>query len=160
MRAVFAAAILVPIMTPALAQTQPTRPSAYPTLPTLTSAWVTAPLSPCRGRPSEILLSLNPTSPCYSGTPYPSYSATQPFDFNNPSVQRAQPSSVSLSESQAWLRMVEKGYDVSKLEKDKRGIWRGQSTLDDGRPVQVTLDLQGNIYSTPSRLYIGPPSNR
>ena len=35
--------------------------------------------------------------------------------------QRASPSSASLSDAQARLRMAEKGYDVSNLEKDKRG---------------------------------------
>jgi hypothetical protein len=49
------------------------------------------------------------------------------------------------------------------LEKDGRGIWRGKATIKDGRPVNVTLDLEGNIYSDLSRLYIRiqpPPSNR
>jgi hypothetical protein len=35
--------------------------------------------------------------------------------------------------------------------------------LEDGRAVDVTLDLEGNIYSEPSRLQIRiepPPSNR
>jgi hypothetical protein len=54
--------------------------------------------------------------------------------------------------------------DISGLEEDKRGIWRSKAALDDGRPVDVALDLEGNIYSVPSsRLRIRiepPPSNR
>jgi hypothetical protein len=63
------------------------------------------------------------------------------------------------------LRIEAKGYlDVSGLEKDSRGIWRGNATIKDGRPVDVTLDLEGNIYSKlSSRFYIRirpPPSER
>jgi hypothetical protein len=73
--------------------------------------------------------------------------------------------SESLNEDQALLRIGAKGYqDISALEKDKRGIWRGKATLDDGRPVEITLDLEGNIYSVPtSRLHIRiepPPLKR
>jgi hypothetical protein len=164
MRTVFAAAVLVPIMTPALAQTQRTGPSAYPTTPTLPSAWATAPLSPCSGRgrgyDAYSRSSFNPTSPCYSGSPYPSYSAVEPFEFTSPTNQPASQGSASLTEDQAKSRMEAKGYNVSGLERDERGIWRGKATLEDGRPVVVTLDLEGNIYSTLSRLYVGPPSNR
>jgi len=54
----------------------------------------------------------------------------------------------SLDEDQAKLRIEAKGYsNVSGLEKDSRGIWRGKGNLKDGRSVYVTLDLEGNIYS-------------
>ena len=69
-----------------------------------------------------------------------------------------------LNEDEAKLRIVAKGYlDVSNLEKDRRGIWRGKATMQDGKAVDVTLDLEGNIYSTLSRLHIRiepPRSNR
>jgi hypothetical protein len=165
------------IAVPALAQTQPTRPSAYPTLPTLPSAFATPALSPCfrsfrdferaplrRFSFGRSLEYLNPESPCYSGTIYPSYSAVTPSEL--PSTPRTRSEgSESLNEDQALLRIGAKGYsDISGLEKDKRGIWRGKATLDDGRPVDVTLDLEGNIYSVPgSRLHIRiepAPSNR
>jgi hypothetical protein len=153
-------AVLVASMTgPGSAQTQPTRPSAYPTLPTMRSAFPTAPLSPC---PRDS--SFNPTSPCYSGTQYPDYSAVAPFEFPNPTNRPALPGSASLDEDQAKLRIEAKGYlNVSRLERDQRGIWRGKATMKDGRPVDVTLDLEGNIYSELSRLYIRiepPPSSR
>ena len=117
-----------------------------------------------RIRPQSAMSSFNPTSPCYSGTPYPSYSAIEPFEFPNPTNRPALPGSESLDEDQAKLRIEAKGYlNVSSLEKDKRGIWRGKATMKDGRPVNVTLDLEGNIYSELSWLYIRiepPPSNR
>jgi hypothetical protein len=158
------------IAVPAYAQTQPTRPSAYPTMPTFPSAFATAPLSPCYPsyRP-DVFISprrwgfFDPASPCYSGTIYPSYSAVTPSEL--PSKPRAKSEgSENLNEDQALLRIGAKGYpDISGLEKDKRGIWRGKATLDDGRPVDVTLDLEGNIYSVPStRLHIRiePPRSK
>ena len=161
----------------ALAQTQPTRPTAYPTMPTFPSAFATPALSPCFPRYGDFEVArsrrfgygrslefLNPESPCYSGTIYPSYSAVTPSEL--PSKPRAtSEGSESLNEDQALLRIGAKGYqDIAGLEKDKRGIWRGKATLEDGRPVDVTLDLEGNIYSVPtSRLHIRiepPPSKR
>jgi hypothetical protein len=148
----------------AFAQTRPTPPSAYPTFPTLPSAWATAPLSPCEIRRWHRSSSFNPTSPCYTGTPYAEYSALGPFEFHNPTNRTTSPGSESLNEDQARLQIEAKGYDVTRLEKDKRGIWRGRATMGDGRAVDVTLDLEGNIYSEPaSRLYIRIqplPSNR
>jgi hypothetical protein len=67
-----------------------------------------------------------------------------------------------LSEQEVKQRMKSKGYEVAKLEKDGRGIWRGDATLKDGRRVQVTLDLEGNIYSklvTPVNIWIRPLGN-
>lgn len=150
----------------AFAQTQPTPPSAYRTFATMRSAWATAPLSPCSGYGRRHRwYSFNPTSPCYTGTPYAYYSALEPFEFPNPTNRPALPGSASLDEDQAKLRIEAKGYaNVSKLEKDRRGIWRGEAAMNDGRPVDVTLDLEGNIYSEfSSRLHIRIqplPSNR
>jgi len=46
------------------------------------------------------------------------------------------------------LRIESKGYlNVSGLQKDDRGIWRGKATMKEGRSVSVILDLDGNIYS-------------
>jgi hypothetical protein len=79
-------------------------------------------------------------------------------------VRREVPGSESLNASEAKSRTEAKGYfEISGLEKDSRGIWRGKGIMKDGRPVNVTLDLEGNIYSTLSRLYIRiepPPTNR
>jgi hypothetical protein len=136
-------ALAVSIIGPAFGQTQPTRPSAYATAPTMPSAFATAPINPCYARSSY-----NPTSPCYSGTAYPSYSAIEPFEFPNTTNRQALPGADNLNEDQAKLRIEAKGYlNVSRLQQDSRGIWRGKATMEDGRPVTVTLDLEGNIYS-------------
>jgi Peptidase propeptide and YPEB domain len=158
---------------PVFAQTQPTRPSAYATVPTIPSAFATAALSPCY--PSRRYFGyfdvapvrrgfFDPNSPCYSGTIYPAYSAVTPFEFPKPTPKSEVPGSESLNADEAKSRIEAKGYlELSGLEKDSRGIWRGKGTMKDGRPVNVTLDLEGNIYSTLSRLYIRiepPPANR
>jgi len=141
MRIFIAAAVVASMTGPAFAQTQPTRPSAYATAPTMPSAFATAAISPCYS-------SFNPTSPCYTGTMYPSYSAIAPIEFPNRTNPQALPGADSLNEDQAKLRIEAKGYsDVSGLQKDNHGIWRGKATMKDGRSVAVILDLEGNIYS-------------
>jgi hypothetical protein len=105
--------------------------------------------------------SFNPTSPCYSGTVFPSYSATGPSEAPQSNPKARPKSSDNLYQDEARLRIEEKGYfDVANLDKDSRGVWRGTGRLEDGRPVEVTLDLQGNVYSVPSsrlQLRIKPP---
>jgi hypothetical protein len=124
----------------AFAQTQPTRPSAYPSYPTLPSAFATSALSPCYS-------SFNRTSPCYSGTFFSSYSAVMPFEFKTKSEAASQGAD-SLNEDRARWRIEAKGYsNVSGLQKDSHGIWRGKATSKDGKRVVIILDLEGNIYS-------------
>jgi hypothetical protein len=149
MRILIMAAVAASITTSAFAQTQPTRPSAYATIPTTPSAFATSSINPCRS-------SFNPTSPCYSGTIYPSYSAVPPFEFpNKANSKNASEGANSLDADQAKFQIEAKGYsNVSELEKDSRGIWRGKASLKDGRSVYVTLDLEGNIYSELDRLVI------
>jgi hypothetical protein len=151
-RILIVVAVAASIIGPACAQTQPTRPSAYATAPTMPSAFPTAPINPCYSGRSleqpERRSSFNPTSPCYTGTRYPSYSAIEPFEFPKATNRQALPGANSLNEDQAKLRIEAKGYsNVSGLQKDNHGIWRGKATLKDGRPVLVILDLEGNIYS-------------
>jgi hypothetical protein len=169
LRILIAAAAVASMTGPALAQTQPTRPSAYATAPTMPSAFATAAINPCywgRSREHDFAFfynhpqthfyngrryrwsSFNPTSPCYTGTAYPSYSAIEPFEFPNATNRQALPGAERLSEDQAKVRIEAKGYlNISGLQKDNRGIWHGKATLKDGRPVAVILDLDGNIYS-------------
>jgi hypothetical protein len=143
MRIFIVAAVAASITGSAFAQTQATRPSAYATSPTMHSAFATAAINPCYPNAS-----FNPTSPCYTGTAYPSYSAIETFEFPNRTNREALPGSDSLNEDQTKLRIEAKGYsNVSGLQKDNRGIWRGKATLKDGRSVAVILDLEGNIYS-------------
>jgi hypothetical protein len=126
----------------AFAQTQPTRPSAYATFPTMPSALATSPLNPCSS-------GFNRTSPCYSGSNYPSYSAVPTFEFSREQGSIPKPKDASsIDELEVKQRIEAKGYSkISGLQKDSRGIWRGNATLKDGRRVQVTFDLEGNIYS-------------
>ncbi len=161
MRSAIAALVLAATTGLAFAQTQRTPPSAYPTLPTMPSAFATAPLSPCSygrrdfaffDRPHGVRRYewsyYNPTSPCYNGTPYPYYSAFEPLGSPRPTRRASLPGSASLNAEEAKLRIETKGYvDVSRLEKDKRGIWRGKARMNDGRSVDVILDLEGNVYS-------------
>jgi hypothetical protein len=109
----------------ALGQTMPTDPSASPTMPTDRSNYPTEALNPSYNAP-------NGSVPDYQ---VPDYQAPD----LNVNVR---------DEAQAKSRIEAKGYlNVSGLQKDDRGIWRGQAILKDGRPVTVVLDLQGNIYS-------------
>ena len=138
--------VVVPILSSALAsaQTQPTRPSGYATFPTMPTGLATSPLNPCYSSSS-----FNRTSPCYSGTNYPFYSAVPPFELpRSPSSRPDLRDLSSFDEAQVKQRMEAKGYSkISGLQKDGRGIWRGDAILKDSRRVQVTLDLEGNIYS-------------
>jgi hypothetical protein len=159
-RNLIAAMVVTFLGVQAFAQTQPTRPSAYATAPTMPSALATGALNPCY--PSS---SFNRTSPCYSGTNYPSYSAVPPsFEFpRSPSLRPDLEGANSLDEAQAKQRIEAKGYSkISGLQKDSRGIWRGDATLRDGRRVEVILDLEGNIYSElvpPVNIWIRPLGN-
>jgi len=144
MRILIAAAVVVSTTGwPAFAQTQPTRPSAYATVRTMRTAFATAAISPCYASSS-----FNPTSSCYTGTIYPSYSAIEPFEFPKTTNRQTSPGADSLNEGQAKLRIEAKGYsNVSELQKDNHRIWRGKATMKDGGSVAVILDLEGNIYS-------------
>jgi peptidase YpeB-like protein len=55
----------------------------------------------------------------------------------------------SFTEGQARDRAVAHGYaNVSGLKKDDEGIWRGQATAEDGKPVEIAVDYKGNVVST------------
>ena len=74
-----------------------------------------------------------------------------PFEFSKPNPKASSKGFDNLYQDEARLRIEEKGYyDVTNLDKDSRGIWRGSARLEDGRTVDVTLDLEGNIYSVPN----------
>lgn len=175
MRSAIAAAVMTLISGPVLAQTQRTPPSAYATFPTFPSAFATAPLSPCyvrsywpdrwEGTRRYRWSSFNPTSPCYSGTPYPYYSAFEPFEAPRPNRRPGLPGAASLNESEARARIEAKGYlNISGLVQDHHGIWRGEAAMKDGRSVDVVLDLEGNVYSELSTLHIriepAPPQKK
>ena len=53
----------------------------------------------------------------------------------------------SFTEGQAKDRIAEAGYaDVTDLKLDDKGIWQAKAT-NDGKPVMVSLDYQGNIVA-------------
>jgi hypothetical protein len=53
-----------------------------------------------------------------------------------------------LNEDQAKSHIEAKEYsNISGLQKDNRGVWRGKATVKDGRSVAVILDLEGNVHS-------------
>jgi hypothetical protein len=54
----------------------------------------------------------------------------------------------SFTEAQARSRIEGAGYsDVSKLAKDKEGVWRGNA-MKAGTSSSVSLDYQGNVVSS------------
>ncbi len=56
------------------------------------------------------------------------------------------PGSNSFTEGQARSRMENAGFaDVTDLNKDDQGIWRGRATRG-GSPTSVALDYQGNVF--------------
>ncbi|MFP3546964.1 PepSY domain-containing protein [Rhizobium sp. SIMBA_035] len=51
----------------------------------------------------------------------------------------------SFTENQAKSRIEEAGYtDVAGLKLDDQGVWRATASKD-GKPVNVSLDFQGNV---------------
>ncbi|TIT44542.1 MAG: hypothetical protein E5W75_25150, partial [Mesorhizobium sp.] len=66
-------------------------------------------------------------------------------DTANPSAPV--PGANSFTEDQAKSRIQDAGFsDVSALNKDEQGIWRGQATKD-GKKTAVALDYQGNVVA-------------
>lgn len=58
-----------------------------------------------------------------------------------------QPGANSFTEGQARSRIEAAGFsDVTELQKDDQGIWRGQGKRN-GQQVGVALDFQGNVTS-------------
>jgi Peptidase propeptide and YPEB domain len=55
----------------------------------------------------------------------------------------------SFTEGQARDRAMAHGFgNVGGLKKDDDGIWRGQATADDGKPVEIAVDYKGNVVPT------------
>jgi hypothetical protein len=53
----------------------------------------------------------------------------------------------SFTEGQAKSRIEDKGFkNVSGLKKDDAGVWRGKADRD-GKPVNVSVDFQGNVVA-------------
>jgi len=53
----------------------------------------------------------------------------------------------SFTEGQAKSRLESNGYsNVSNLQKDSSGIWRGKA-MKDGKSIDVSVDFQGNVIA-------------
>jgi hypothetical protein len=154
LRAILVAGAALSLTNYAFGQTTRTNSSASSTSPTIPSSSSTSPNSPCN--------SSNPTSPCYSAKAprNPCYSAAAPNEPCSstttpdsrpspaplPEAATTRPAAVrAFTEDQAKSQIEAKGYSsVSGLRKDANGIWRGKAVRD-GVPVNVTLDLKGNV---------------
>jgi|GEM_PF-2653548 len=54
----------------------------------------------------------------------------------------------SFTEAQAQGHIINAGFtDVSRLTKDRNGIWRGTARRD-GKSVKVALDFKGNVTTS------------
>jgi opacity protein-like surface antigen len=66
---------------------------------------------------------------------------------NATNPQAPVPGANSFTEGQAKSRIEAKGYsNVSGLQKDSNGIWRGKA-MKDGKSVDLSLDFQGNVVT-------------
>jgi hypothetical protein len=114
----------IPGSTPPAAQTQPAAPPPAAT--------------PDPGREALPRIDLAPAQSNEPGNP-----AIKTTEGNNPGAPVA--GANSFTESQAKARIESRGYaNVSLLKKDDKGIWRG-TAMKDGKPVQISLDFQGNV---------------
>lgn len=53
----------------------------------------------------------------------------------------------SFTEGEAKSRIEARGFtNVAQLQKDEDGVWRGHAAKD-GKPVEVSLDYQGNVVT-------------
>jgi hypothetical protein len=90
-----------------------------------------------------------------AANPHPSTPAVANPNANNPGAPAA--GANSFTEAQAKSRIEAAGYsNVSRLVKDKDGVWRGKaskatatvgSTTVGSTTVDVSLDYQGNVVS-------------
>jgi hypothetical protein len=78
----------------------------------------------------------------------PQNSAINTRNSTNRLVNAPVKGSNSFTESQARSRIEKKGFaNVSDLKKDEHGVWRGRA-IENGLPVQVSLDYQGNVIAS------------
>jgi hypothetical protein len=152
MRAILVAIAALSLTNYAFGQTTRTNPSAASTSSTIPSSSSTSPNSPCNpANPSSPCYSAkSPRNPCYSATNDPCSTTTTltPLPSVTPSPKAATPVQAAvpaITVDQAKSQIEAKGYSsVTGLQRDAKGIWRGKA-VKDGFPVNVTLDLNGNV---------------
>jgi hypothetical protein len=64
----------------------------------------------------------------------------------------------SFTEGEAKSRIEKMGFsDVSNLQKDDKGVWRGRATKD-GKTVAISVDYQGNVIQAGAQGTTAPDS--
>ena len=82
-----------------------------------------------------------------TASPNPSSTTPAISSPNTTNPQAPVPGANSFTEGEAKSRIESKGYsNVSGLQKDNDGIWRGKA-MKDGKSVNVGLDFQGNVVT-------------
>src|SRR6185295_7560873 len=123
----------------AYAQTSPsTQPAQTPAAqaPAAQSPAPAAPQAAARGNRAEAPAASGPVNPAIKTT-----------EGNNANVTAPVAGANSVTEGEAKTRLESQGFtNVSGLKKDDQGIWRGKAQRD-GKPVDVALDFQGNVFS-------------
>ena len=75
----------------------------------------------------------------------PQNSAINRPDSSNRQVDAPVAGRNSFTEGEAKSRIEKMGFsNVTDLKKDDNGVWRGRATKD-GKPIDVSLDYQGNV---------------
>src|SRR5437764_13932395 len=75
----------------------------------------------------------------------PQNSAINSSDSSNRQVTAPVAGRNSFTEGEARSHIEKMGFsDVSNLQKDDQGVWRGRA-MKDGKTVDVSLDYQGNV---------------
>lgn len=65
----------------------------------------------------------------------------------------------SFTEGEAKSRIEARGFgNVTQLRKDDNGVWRANA-MKDGKPVEVSLDYQGNVVTGESSQGTTAPGN-
>jgi cytoskeletal protein RodZ len=149
MRAILVAIAALSLTDYAFGQTTRTNPSASSTSSTIQSSSSTSPNSPCNptNPNSPCYSAKSPRNPCYSAINEPCSTTTTPAaqPSASPSPTTTQAAVRAITEDQAKSQIEAKGYSsVSRLRRDANGIWSGKAEKD-GLPVNVTLDLKGNV---------------
>lgn len=126
------------VSAPALAQTSPATPDRNPPAATMQNST----------RPATPAPAPNDRSGATSvGPSTESGQSAVRMDEGTRTAATPQPGANSFTEGQARGRIEAAGYsDVTELQKDDQGIWRGRGTRE-GRQVGVALDFTGAVTS-------------
>jgi hypothetical protein len=89
----------------------------------------------------------------------PQNSAINSSDSSNRQVTAPVAGHNSFTDGEAKSRIEKMGFsDVSDLQKDDQGVWRGRA-IKDGKTVDVSLDYQGNVIQAGSQGTTAPSNS-